>query len=33
MIIRNLPERWDMEADLVAVGSGAGGFFGGDHRA
>ena len=25
MIIRNLPEAWDLEADVVAVGSGAGG--------
>lgn len=25
MIIRNLPERWDLEADVVSVGSGAGG--------
>ncbi|MBV1689304.1 FAD-binding protein [Novosphingobium sp. G106] len=25
MIIRNLPDRWDLEADVVSVGSGAGG--------
>lgn len=25
MIIRNLPDRWDMETDFVSVGSGAGG--------
>ena len=24
-MLRNVPERWDMEADLVAIGSGIGG--------
>ena len=25
MLVRNLPDRWDMEADVVAIGSGIGG--------